>query len=431
MLRFSQGLEEVPCMKETRVLEYKSDLTNSFLKTVSAFSNFGTGKIIFGVTDDGIIVGMDDPDQKCLDIENKINDAVSPKPEYSLSINRLNNIITLEVREGKYKPYLYKGKAYRRSDTVSIEVDQIELKRLTLEGNNLYFESLASDAASMTFSELEQKLIEKLGITALSDDTLRTLGLYTKDARLNNAAALLSDENGFPGIDIARFGNSIDEILDRESFVNISVLTQYDSAIKTYRRYYQYEQIKNVERTVIEKIPERAFREAVANALVHRTWDINANIRISMFEDRIEISSPGGLPSGISEDEYLNGSISTLRNPVLGNVFFRLHYIEMFGTGIKRIIEAYKSCEIKPRFIIKENAITVILPTLSSTVSVTSDGSKLLELLKEGMRYSSSEIAAKTNWSKDKTIRILNVLVNADYVVKYGTGRSTKYSKKQ
>ena len=417
-------------MKETRTLEYKSEVTNSFLKTVSAFSNFGTGKIMFGVADDGVVIGIDDPDQICLDIENKINDSISPKPDYSLSINRLNNVITLDVKEGRYKPYLYKGKAYRRSDTASVEVDQIELKRLTLEGNNLYFESLVNEDKDMTFEELEKSLIEKLGITKVNDDTLRTLGLYTKEGQLNNAASLLSDKNNFSGIDVARFGNSIDEILDRESFTHMSIITQYDKALNMYRRYYQYEQIKGFDRVLVEKVPEKAFREAVANALVHRTWDINANIRISMFEDKIEISSPGGLPSGISEDEYLHGNISTLRNPVLGNIFFRLHYIEMFGTGIKRILDAYKDCPIKPQSEIKDNSITVTLPVLSATMSVTSDENKLLELLTGEMRYSSSEIAEKLNWSKDKTVRILNALVDVGYVTRYGTGRGTRYSKK-
>lgn len=417
-------------MKETRTLEYKSDLTNSFLKTVSAYSNFGSGKIMFGIADDGTIIGMDNPDQQCLDIENKINDSISPKPDYSLSINRLNNVITLEVAEGKYKPYFYKGKAYRRSDTSSVEVDHVELKRLTLEGNNLYYESLIGNDQNLNFSELERNLIEKLGITTCSNDTLRTLGLYTNDGHLNNAACILADNNAFPGIDIARFGNSIDEILDRERLINISILTQYDKAITIYRRYYQYEQISGIDRITIEKIPEKAFREAVANALVHRTWDINANIRILLFDNRIEISSPGGLPSGISENEYLNGNISTLRNPILGNVFFRLHYIEMFGTGIKRIMEAYKNYQNKPQFEIKDNSITVTLPILSSITSVTTDENKVLEVLRVGMRYSSSELAAIVNWSKDKIIRTLNVLVAEGYVTKYGTGRSTKYSKK-
>lgn len=101
----------------------------------------------------------------------------------------------------------------------------------------------------------------------------------------------------------------------------------------------------------------------------------------------------------------------------------------MFGTGIKRIIESYENCQIKPQFKIKDNSITVVLPALSSKASVTSDGSKMLDLLNGGIRYSSSEIAAKMNWSKDKTIRVVNVLVEAGYAVKYGTGRSTKYSK--
>ncbi|XME01649.1 ATP-binding protein [Lachnospiraceae bacterium C1.1] len=416
-------------MKETKTLEYKAEITNSFLKTVSAFSNFCTGQIMFGVADDGKVIGVDNPDQKCLDIENRINDSISPKPDYSLSINRRNNVITLDVSEGQYKPYLYKGKAYRRSDTASIEVDQVELKRLTLEGNNLYYESLPNDD-DMTFAELENKLVEQLGITEVNNDTLRTLGFYTKGGRLNNAASLLSDKNSFPGIDIARFGNSIDEILDRETFNHMSVIAQYDNAVTMYQRYYQYEQIKGAKRELIEKIPEKAFREAVANALVHRTWDINASIRISMFDDRIEVASPGGLPRGISEEEYLSGSISMLRNPVLGNVFFRLHYIEMFGTGIKRIVDAYKTCTIQPQFEIKDNSITVILPTLSANASVSKDGNKVLELLNGEMRYSSSEIAEKLSWSKDKAVRILNVLVEAGYVKKFGKGRGTKYFKK-
>lgn len=195
-------------------------------------------------------------------------------------------------------------------------------------------------------------------------------------------------------------------------------------------RYYQYEQIKGSVRTLVERIPEKAFRETVANALVHRTWDINANIRISMFEDRIEIASPGGLPSGINEDEYLHGNVSTLRNPVLANVFFRLHYIEMFGTGITRIVNAYKTYQMKPRFEIKDNSITVTLPVLSSTKSVSSDENEVLHLLGSEMRYSSSEIAQKLNWSKDKAVRIINGLVASGYAMKHGTGRGTKYSKK-
>ena len=101
-------------MKENRSLEFKSIVTNSFLKTVSAYSNFGEGKILFGVNDDGTICGVENAERICIDIENRINDSISPKPDFELEIDETKQVIHLLVREGKYKPYLYKGKAQRR-----------------------------------------------------------------------------------------------------------------------------------------------------------------------------------------------------------------------------------------------------------------------------------------------------------------------------
>ena len=85
-------------MKETKTLEYKAEISNSFLKTVSAFANFITGDILFGIANDGKIVGMENPEQACLDIENKINDSITPKPDFSLIINSRTKVITLSVR---------------------------------------------------------------------------------------------------------------------------------------------------------------------------------------------------------------------------------------------------------------------------------------------------------------------------------------------
>ena len=380
-------------MKETKTLEYKQEISNTFLKTVSAFANFSSGVIEFGVMDNGEICGIDNPEQGRLDIENRINDSISPKPDYTLSVNRKNNVITLTVSEGRYKPYLYKGKAYRRSDTATIEVDSVELKRLTLEGSNLYYEELAAEEDGLKFAYLEKMLVEKLGISELTDDMLRTFGLYTKAGSLNKAAALLADKNTFPGIDVARFGKSVSEILDRETFSGESILKQYDDAVSIFKRYYQYEKVEGFERVTINMIPEEAFREAIANALVHRTWDVKANIRVSMYPDRIEIFSPGGLPGGISKEEYLRGSISSLRNPILGNLFFRMHYIEMFGTGVRRIIESYEDSAIKPQFEVYDSSVVVVLPILSQRARVNTDGEKVLNALTGGRILSSREIA--------------------------------------
>ena len=143
-------------MKESRFIEFKSDVSNSFLKTVSAFSNIGTGKIRFGFNDDGSICGIDDLNKTCLDIENKINDSITPNPNYKFEIDYGNKTIDLIVYEGLNKPYLYKSKAYKRNDTATIEMDHLELQRAILEGKNICFEELPSDG-EYTFSYFEQK----------------------------------------------------------------------------------------------------------------------------------------------------------------------------------------------------------------------------------------------------------------------------------
>lgn len=413
-------------MKENRYLEFKSEITNTFLKTVSAFANFGDGRILFGVGDNGDSIGFADPQKVCLDIENKTNDSISPKPDFNLSVND-DNTVCLEVSKGRYTPYLYKGKAYRRSDTATIETDQGELRKLAIEGANLSFEELSYGNNLLTFEALETKMKKTMGIKALSEDVLRTLGFFTEDGEYNNAAAIFSDVNNFYGTDIARFGNSISEIMERETVSRVSVLEQYDKAVSYFKRYYQYEEISGIERKTVELIPEAAYREAVANALIHREWDINSHIRIAMFKDRIEINSPGGLPKGITRGEYLSGGISYLRNPILGNVFFRMHYIEMFGTGISRILELYRDAAVKPQFNITENVISVILPVLKTTYDVTEDEAKIISVLKGAYQLSSSEISKSSGFSRAKTIRLLNMLTEKNFVKCTGKGRGTKY----
>ena len=417
-------------MKESKELELKSTITNTFLKTVSAFSNYNSGKIIFGIDDNGKIIGLENIEELCLDLENKINDNISPKPDFRFIKDTKKNIITLIVEEGLNKPYLYKGKAYKRNDTSTVEVDRIEFNRLTLLGLNQYYEELKARKQDLEFKVLKKELEEKLSLKNFSKDVLKTLNLYDDKNAYNNAAELLADKNTFSGVDIAKFGKSIDEILDRNLFVNISIILQYQKTLEVFNRYYKYEQILGSERIEKELIPEKAFREVIANALIHRTWDVNSNIRISMYEDKIEVSSPGGLPSGISEKEYLNGQISQLRNPILANIFFRLKYIEMFGTGIRRINESYRDFAVKPNFEIFENSIKITLPIIETKLFLTTDEKIIMDILEKGNILSSSEILEKVEFKKDKLNRILKNLIQKNYIDVIGNGRGTKYLKK-
>lgn len=275
-------------MHETKKLEFKETITNTFLKTVSAFSNYDGGEIFFGIDDNGNVKGMPNVRQSCLDIENKINDSIQPQPDYTLEIQS-DNTIKLTVKGGVQKPYLYKSH--------------------------------------------------------------------------------------FPGIDIVKFGQNISIIQKRATFDNISVLDVYDKTLDVFRDYYRYEVIQGAERKNVERIPEAAFREAIANALIHRVWDVESQIRVLMFDDRIEIISPGGLPSGITEEEYLSGKLS----------------------------------------VFEEN------------MNLTEDERTVYKILSRTVLKSISEIAPYVSFGKSKTIQILKDLIQKGIVTDEGKGRGTKY----
>ena len=414
-------------MRESKQLEFKEKLTNTFLKTVSAYANYNGGSIIFGVDDTGKIVGLDDLEDTRLSIENKINDSISPQPDYKIILNESDKTITLDVKSGKNKPYLYKSKAYKRNDTATIEVDALEYSRLILEGSNISFESLHSEDQNLTFNILEKKLKEKIGIEKFDKDVLKTLNLYSDSDGYNNAAAILSDNNDFPGIDIVRFGENISIMKKRATLEKCSVLKEYEEAVAIYRDYYQYEEIIDSERKKVEMIPEAAFREAVANALIHRVWDVNSQIRVLMFEDRIEVVSPGGLPGGISEEEYLSGNISVLRNQIIAQVFYRLNIVEVFGTGILRIKELYLSSVAQPRFEVSENSIKVILPVIDTQMDLSDDERKVYALLSKNIYKSISEITPYVEFGKSKVSTLLKSMADKGIVVIEGKGRGTKY----
>jgi len=150
-------------MKETSNLELKEKFSKSFLKTVSAFANYEGGEIIFGINDDGKVVGLENPEILALNIENTINDSINPNPTYSLKIND-NSTLTLKVEAGKHKPYFYKSKAYIRHGTSSIEMDNLELQSLILESSNKSYDSLKSNQKEFTFDYLEKVLKKELNI---------------------------------------------------------------------------------------------------------------------------------------------------------------------------------------------------------------------------------------------------------------------------
>ena len=422
--------------KESYNLEFKEEVSKTFLKTVSAYANYNDGAIIFGLDDDANVVGVkESPKEEALRIENMINDSLSPVPYFEMIIKEVEGktIIILEVKKGKDTPYYYKGKAYKRGYTATIEVDRFELRRLALEGINMHYEDRKSSSQDLRFTILEARLKKEAGIERINLNILKTLNLYHKDGYYNIAGELLADENDidFSGIDIVKFGNDINKILYRKTISNVSLLTQFDSAVDIFEQYYIFEEIDGYNRIKKELIPREAFRESLANAIVHRVWDTNAYIQIAMYEDKIEINSPGGLPAGISKDEYLYGNISVLRNPIIAGVFNRLNIIEKFGTGIARINKEYTHSISKPDFEVSENRIRIMLPvTEIDLIDLSEDENMVYELLKEEVELSRKEIDLKAGFNKSKTLRILNGLVDKNIISKTGSGAKLTYKLK-
>ena len=411
---------------ENKYVEYKEAVTKTFLKVVSAFANYNDGKIIFGICDDGSVKGLADPYKARIDIENAITDSIMPVPEYDITVNNNNKTVILNIYRGTETPYFYHGKAYRRSDTASAAVDTAELKRLVLRGTNRDFEDLPAANQELTFSTFEKELRNTLHIDGLDRNIQKILGLYVENTGYTIAAELLADKNNYRGIDIIRFGESEDQIMDRETFENQSLIAEYNSSIQVYKKYYQYDEIKEAKRNTAEMVPETAFREALANAVLHRMWDINAAVQVAMYKDKIKITSPGGLPEDISEEEYLHSQVSVLRNPKLAEAFLKLNYIEKFGTGIRRIMNAYKKERQKPEFSFTEHTICVTLPVRTKT-QAENHAEIVLNALAGSAEMTRKELEELTGIKKSTLIRILNKLLSDGLVWKKGSAKNTRY----
>ncbi len=429
---------------ESRFVEYKREYSKTLLKTVSAFSNYHDGYIVIGLSDRGEIIGVADLEETRVGIENAINDAVEPKPFFEIYSEFIEEkyIVILKVYKGDYTPYTINQKAYKRMDTSTVQVDRYAYEELILQGRNLSFEQLQCKQQKLNFFLLSSKLKDTINIHELTEDLLVTLGLKVSGV-YNNAAALLSDNNPIEnaGIQlIAYVDDSVLEIKDRQVLSNSSVLKQFDVSMDFYRKHINIREIiKESYRKTIEEIPLVAYREAIANAIVHRDYSRESDIRLEVFSDRVEIMSPGSLPIGISEDEYIDGRISIPRNRILADIFLRLKIIEKLATGIRRIKEYYRDSEVKPTFLVSDNSIIIVLPKiglLKNNELITQ--SNRLERLTEKERFIYDlinkqgalrrvDIEKEIRLKKSQTIDMINKLRDLNIIMQVGNGPTTKY----
>ena len=432
---------------EDKYTEYKREYTKTFLKTVSAYANFHNGYIIFGMDDAGRVIGIEDADNLRLAIEHGINDAMEPTPYYEIDVQTVDSksIVILKVFKGEHTPYYCSGKAYKRNDTSTVQVDRIALAELILNGRNICFDELESETEDLTFNFLLSRLKKAMGVTQINEDLLRTL-MLKKHNRYTNSAVLFSDFNPMKSSIInliAYEDHSVNRIVDRDILEGVSVLEQFERCMLFYTKHLNIgEKIEGAYRETIEEIPLVAYREAIANALVHRDYSRDSAIRVEIFNDRIEIVSPGSLPVGLSVDEYESGSISLVRNRIVADLFRRLNLIEKFGTGVRRIKEQYRSYAVKPIFSVYDNSILVVLPKINgrglehvndSNIKFLSDHreEKVYKMLLANGTLTRVEIEKALKLGRSQTGDLLKSMNERHIIVKLGNARSSKYALKK
>ena len=417
---------------ESKEMELKSEYTRSYLKTVSAFANERNGKIIFGVNDVGEVVGVEDDAKIRQQIENAIFNNFAPIPSFRLETQMVEDkkIVVLFVNRGSAIPYLFEGKAYMRTDTSTFVADGFRIRRWLKDISNVNFEDMLIDDEILTFDYLEKAFKDFVDLEEFTEGTLVTLGLK-KSGKFTNAGRFFADENSYGfGVDIVKFGANISEFVKRLRMTNQSIIKQFNEAMNFFDMYYHdYEVIDGMRRVSRVRIPKEAFREALANAIVHRDYQMNANIKVEFWDTYIRILSPGGLTDDVSEEQYLNGGISIPRNPTIASIFYRLNIIETLGTGIGRIKKEYLAFGQEPKFQLTPNIIEVVLPIINYDKKAIFDNRKMDVLtLLENEPLSKAEIQQELGLSANTTKNILATLLEQNKIERLGKARATKYS---
>lgn len=459
---------------ESQKIEFKENAkTNTYIKTVVAFANGNGGKIVFGVKDNKEIVGVENEFEVMDGIINAISDNCYPMIVPDISLHTLENkiVILVEIEGGKKKPYYLKSKGmqkgtYIRSGATTriIEEDYV-LKELVLEGENKYFDQQVCHGESVNDEEIEKfcEWLEKLARKNSENDTeirkitrntlLSWKVLEEKNGRIfpTNDYILLSGKENWEvsrKIQCGVFkGETRSIFVDKKEFEG-SIIMQLEKA-------YQYvlekinlgSDIVGIYRVDKYEIPPKSIREVIANAVIHRSYLEPNDIQIALYDNRLEITSPGMLLSGVNVKRMKEG-YSKLRNRAIASVFAYVNIIEKWGSGIPRIMNEIREYGLQePEFIIFENDFRVNIyrknyNTTQSTQGSTQDISKkekldvknltetdktIINTIINNPEMSQKQIADNLNWTVNKVKYYMKKFKQKNILKYEGTSQNGKW----
>ena len=441
--------------RESEKVELKEIVVNDIRKEIIAFANCNGGKLYIGVQDDGTVVGLDDPDSVALQISNMVRDAIKPDLTMFLHYETLEEdgkkVVAVSIQRGTERPYYIAKKGLRpegvyvRQGYSSVPATDSAIRQMIKETDGDHFEEMRSLNQELTF-EAAQKEFELRDIE-FGSQQMQTLKMIDKEGIYSNLGLLLSDQCVHT-IKVAVFQGKDQEVFkDRREFSG-SLLQQMNEVYEFIDfRNQTHATINGLLRTDIRDYPEVAVREALLNLIVHRDYSFSASALISIYEDRIEFVSVGGLVAGMELEDIMVG-LSVCRNQNLANVFYRLKLIEAYGTGMRKIIKAYKTQEAQPVIESTKNAFKIILPNINmeseekkilseqitlnkqleeKTEKLQNRESEILEYIKMNGEITREDAEELLGISASTTLRILKKMVEDGILLKQGKARNTKY----
>ena len=326
----------------------------SWLKSVSAFANGIGGVLLFGVDDDRSIVGLTNAQQDAEAISRLIKERITPLPQFVLRPlqEKGKELLAVEIAAGRSTPYYYSAdgvrEAYIRVGNESAPAPDYVLNELILKGTNRSFDALVTDERKedYSFTLLEATYRERTGLRFEPSDYV-SFGLTDKNGYLTNAGRLLADQHivynsrlfctRWNGLEK---GSIFDDALDDKEFEgNLIYLLQSGSDFIRNNSKVRFAK-KAQYRVDKPDYADRAVTEALVNALIHRDYIVRGSeIHIDMYDDRLEIQSPGGMFEGKPiQDCNINTVGSVRRNPVIADLFHRMKFMERRGSGLRKIV---------------------------------------------------------------------------------------------
>lgn len=435
-------------MIENKTTEFKREYVDDIKYAVVAFANTEGGKIYIGVNDDGSVQGVENTDAIMLRITNMIRDSVRPDvtmfTECAIETIEEKPVVVLTVQRGTARPYYLAGKGIRpegvyvRQSASSVPASETAILNMIKETSGDRYEDARSINQQLTFEKAESYFAKRS--LPFGDQQKRTLNIIGYDSTYTNLGMLLSDQCVHT-IKLAVFDGSKKSVFRDRKELSGSLLTQLEDAYSYIDQFNRTRaEFEGLERIDRRDYPSEALREALLNAITHRDYSFSGSTLISIFDDRIEFVTIGGLVRGLTFDDIMLG-VSALRNPNLANVFYRLKLIEAYGTGILKINEGYADCAVKPQFEVTDNAFKITLPNINYTserkdvtatvpLKVTDKANRqemLLRLAEKQGYIVRKDVEAELKVSQATAILILRDMVEKGLLIKEGSGKQQKY----